>query len=356
MEAAAWGLKDRSTPEYDAKRAKLAAQMQYRHASRLLRELLPVSGGSTHSTVRKHARTTGQRFAAELRRAQQTGRSCMPPAASLTLGLDTGFVRALSCEGERHHSVVVGQLERPDGTHRHFATVRKTGKAQEEIRSRLHQMGYHSKTKVTVLTDGEEGLGVLACRALGKPIVPILDWFHIAMPLRSIRQNAKSLNARGAVHAETAKRIQDELEHLHWRLWHGKTHVIGDSFDDIRANLRKYGRRLRERREASVARKISFDLCRFDRYVRSKSARIVNYARSQQQGEPVSTSVVESTVQNLLNRRMDNKQQMQWSAGGANDLLQVRAAVLNGEFDALWQQATQVADEQKEERQLLAAA
>jgi hypothetical protein len=42
---------------------------------------------------------------------------------------------------------------------------------------------------------------------------------------------------------------------------------------------------------------------------------------------------VESAVNRLVNRRMNKSQQMRWSPHGAHFLLQVRAAVLNGDFD-----------------------
>jgi hypothetical protein len=55
--ASAAALKGRSTPEYAATRAKLAAQLPYRQAAQLLADLLPVSGGTTltsHGARHKH--------------------------------------------------------------------------------------------------------------------------------------------------------------------------------------------------------------------------------------------------------------------------------------------------------------
>jgi len=49
----------------------------------------------------------------------------------------------------------------------------------------------------------------------------------------------------------------------------------------------------------------------------------------------VSSCGVESTVNFLINHRMNKRQQMRWSRRGARSVLQVRAAVLNGEFDVL---------------------
>jgi hypothetical protein len=45
------------------------------------------------------------------------------------------------------------------------------------------------------------------------------------------------------------------------------------------------------------------------------------------------TSFVESTVNQLVSKRMVNRQQMQWTERGAHLLLQTRTRVLNGELE-----------------------
>lgn len=49
-------------------------------------------------------------------------------------------------------------------------------------------------------------------------------------------------------------------------------------------------------------------------------------------GEPVSTAFVESTINEVIAKRMAKKQQMQWSRKGAHYLLQTRTAALNNEL------------------------
>ena len=71
------------------------------------------------------------------------------------------------------------------------------------------------------------------------------------------------------------------------------------------------------------------------RFVRGNANIIVDYHRRQRGGPPVSTSLVESAVNHLVNRRMNKSQQMRWSTHGAHRLLEVRAAVINGEFEQL---------------------
>jgi hypothetical protein len=57
---------------------------------------------------------------------------------------------------------------------------------------------------------------------------------------------------------------------------------------------------------------------------------LVNYNHARIADERVSTAHVESTVNQLVNWRMCKKQQMRWSAAGAQLLLHVRTADLNG--------------------------
>ncbi|ECA9705354.1 recombinase family protein [Salmonella enterica subsp. enterica serovar Bredeney] len=59
---------------------------------------------------------------------------------------------------------------------------------------------------------------------------------------------------------------------------------------------------------------------------------IPNYGEMRRYGEPVSTAFVESTINEVIARRMAKKQQMQWSREGAHYLLQTRTAVLNNEL------------------------
>ena len=93
--------------------------------------------------------------------------------------------------------------------------------------------------------------------------------------------------------------------------------------------------------------------------MQNNAAIIVDYASRQRKGLRVSSAVAESTVNHLVNRRMNKNQQMRWSADGANRLLQVRSAVLNGEFDRLLRQpATSVpaADNSQSSTAVLALA
>jgi hypothetical protein len=71
-----------------------------------------------------------------------------------------------------------------------------------------------------------------------------------------------------------------------------------------------------------------------DRYLSSQSAWLVNYAERHRAGLRVGTSITEGTANFLVNRRMNKSQQMRWSRRGADLLLQVRCAIVNGKLGA----------------------
>ena len=59
---------------------------------------------------------------------------------------------------------------------------------------------------------------------------------------------------------------------------------------------------------------------------------IPNYGNRYRNVEPISSAVVESTVNQVISKRMCKKQQMRWTPAGAHRLLQLRVRVLDGEL------------------------
>jgi len=61
----------------------------------------------------------------------------------------------------------------------------------------------------------------------------------------------------------------------------------------------------------------------FDSYIRANTDRIPNCGERRRAGETISTSFVESTVNQVVSKRMVKKQQMRWSPQGTHLFLQV---------------------------------
>jgi hypothetical protein len=83
----------------------------------------------------------------------------------------------------------------------------------------------------------------------------------------------------------------------------------------------------------SRAPKLLKHLREFDTYIRNNQDYIPNYGERYRNGERIATGFVESTVNQVVSKRMVKRQQMQWTERGAHLLLQTRTKVLNGELD-----------------------
>ena len=67
-------------------------------------------------------------------------------------------------------------------------------------------------------------------------------------------------------------------------------------------------------------------------YLTAKQTRLINYGREYHAGHRISTARVESTVDQLVDWRMEKKQHMRWTRHGAQMLLHARCSLLNGEL------------------------
>ena len=67
-------------------------------------------------------------------------------------------------------------------------------------------------------------------------------------------------------------------------------------------------------------------------YLTANQTRLINYGREYREGHRISTARVESTVDQLVDWRMEKKQHMRWTRRGAQMLLHARCALINGEL------------------------
>ncbi len=182
-------------------------------------------------------------------------------------------------------------------------------------------MRWTGDTELIAYTDGCPGLrSILADAGVAGP--PILDWFHLAMCLQHAKQLAEGLPASEPNQLQAKAAIVAEVERLRWRTWNGKA-------KDAQITLKRT-RKLLAAFKGEPARKLKRALGAVDRYLRSQSAWLVDYAERHRAGLRVGTSLTEGTANFLVNRRMAKSQQMRWSRRGADLLLQVRCAVHNG--------------------------
>src|SRR5215218_10241301 len=96
--------------------------------------------------------------------------------------------------------------------------------------------------------------------------------------------------------------IIPEVERLRWRIWNGKAKDAQISIDRIHALLPSF--------ESEPARKLRRALDAVDRYLRSQSAHLVDYAERHRAGQRVRSMLTEGTANVLVNGGVDKEQQI----------------------------------------------
>jgi hypothetical protein len=189
----------------------------------------------------------------------------------------------------------------------------------------MKSQGMQMNQQVTFLSDGGETVRELQLY-LNPNAEHLLDWFHVTMRMTVMKQMAKGLESE-ELKATTLK----ALEHMKWNLWHGKVWRALQWIEELEMDLE--GEDLNEKQH-----KLLKQLQEFEVYISRNRSFIPNYGERYRYGETISTAFVESTVNQVISKRMVKKQQMRWSKKGAHLLLQVRSKVLNKELQPAFQQ------------------
>ena len=268
------------------------------------------------------------------------------PDMPLTVGLDGGYVHSCAQRSRKHgwFEVIAGKSVTDDGTSKRFAFVNNYDeKPKRRVFEVLKSQGMQSNQQVTFLSDGGDTVRDLQLY-LNPNAEHLLDWFHLTMRLTVMRQMAKGLGVAGTELREIALK---ELERIKWFLWHGNVFRALETMDDLAMDLDT---------EEPTAKEITLlkKLEEFETYIRNNAGFIVNYGERWRYGETISTAFVESTVNQVVSKRMVKKQQMRWSQKGAHLLLQIRTRVLNDELREVFRQWYPNFDQGDEDQKLAA--
>lgn len=345
-------LPERTTPELLYLEAKFAAQLSYGLTVDLLGEVLPIGATLSASTVRRHVHRVTERAEGELGEERPAfidgcprDWACLPrPAPPLVVGLDGGYVH--SCEQTSRRDgwfeIIVGKSVPGEGPAKCFGFVRSHDtRPKRRLFELLKAQGMQMNQAVTFLSDGGDTVRDLPLY-LNPQSEHILDWFHVTMRLTVMRQMVKGIRwpstadspgsavgdlAGAEALVDMAAELPRRLERLKWYLWHGNVFQALQVIDDVEVDIGVA-------EESPEQRKLLKAVREFGRYIRANRAGIPNDGDRHRHGEAISSAVAESTVNQVISKRMVKQQQMRWSPRGAHLLLQVRIAVLNDDLRA----------------------
>ena len=124
---------------------------------------------------------------------------------------------------------------------------------------------------------------------------------------------------------ELVEDIDASIESIKWYLWHGNVFRALQAIELLADGLY---REEMSPEQAKLLKKVE----EFQTYITNNQQFITNYGERYRNGERIATGFVESTVNQVISKRMVKKQQMRWSQKGAHLLLQVRTRVLDGDW------------------------
>ena len=84
--------------------------------------------------------------------------------------------------------------------------------------------------------------------------------------------------------------------------------------------------------ELTPSEKMKDRLTKLQSYLINNKTYLVNYSERYKSGKVIGSSLAESNVESLINKRCKGKQHMKWSREGVHPLLQVRASCASNDW------------------------
>ncbi|SOE54386.1 hypothetical protein SAMN05446635_0712 [Burkholderia sp. OK233] len=324
-------LPRRVTLELEYLQAKWAAHLPYRLATAMLKEVLPLDRGISSSGIRDRILDIGKQLDADFE-----GEIVQPPQSVAdeqvresshvaAVSVDSAWLR--NCDSGRdpgrHVNIVAGRATFTDGPPKLYAYVhREVTSAAARLDQFLGRNGVRSDERVTVISDDA---GEFAKTVEGSQLARgrILDWFHIAMKFQAAQRSVFGSKMIDSMERES---VETEITHAKWLVWHGKGSKALKRIKALDSRLLA--------REGYEFKTLWWNLNTVSSYLRNNARTLVNYSARHRKGLPISSSIAESAVNQVVSYRMAKKRQMRWTDEGAHCMAQVRVAVLNGEFSA----------------------
>jgi len=320
---------EHNSPELQYMETKWASLMSYGVTVDLLKEVLPINDALDAETIRRHLHRVAKRHEETIQDTPRCVSGCQhewealpKPDKPLTVGIDGGYVK--HCHDKKNNfEVIVGKCFSKTQPSKRMGFVQTL---EDNPRRRLMQLldkqGMQANQQITFLSDGGDSVRELQY-IMHPEAEHLLDWFHVTMRLTVANQFTKGLEKSDP---EQGAQSIKQLDSVKWYLWHGNVDNALEKLEDCYLLI--------EGNEIQYENKKKFlkHLNEMDTYIRNNRHLIPNYGEKYRFGETITTAFVESTVNEVVAKRMVKKQQMQWSPEGAHCLLQTRTSVLNDEL------------------------
>ena len=322
-------LADKNSPELQYIETKWASLISFAQTAKLLKDVLPVGETENAATIRNHLHSIAKRQEKELEEKPEYTSVCQneldklpKPDKPITVGIDGGYLKNWK-NRNNNFEIIAGKAFSKTQLSKRFGFIQKCdSRPKRRLMNVLINQGMQANQQIIFLSDGADNVRELQCMMYPES-EHILDWFHITMRITVLNQFAK-----GLIHSDpkSGKELEKHLESTKWYLWHGNVKKALDKIEDC------YFVSIDDEIKYRNKKKLIKYLEEFQTHIENNCHLITNYGEKWRYGETISTAFVESTINEVVAKRMVKKQQMQWAHIGAHYLLQTRTAVLNDEL------------------------
>jgi hypothetical protein len=322
-------LDNKNDAELQYIETKWASLISFEQTARLLKEVLPVSDTENAATIRNHLHRVAKKQEKELEGTPEYISACQneldklpKPGKPITIGIDGGYLKSWKNKNN-NFEIIAGKTFSKTQSPKQFGFIQAyDDHPRRRLMHLLMDQGIQANQQITFLSDGADNLRDLQWMMYTES-EHILDWFHITMRITVLSQFAK-----GLIHSDltSGKEFEKYLENTKWYLWHGNVEKALDHIEEC------YFISIDDEIKYRDKKKLAKYLEEFQTYIENNSHLIINYGEKWRYGETISTAFVESTINEVVAKRMVKKQQMQWTHVCAHYLLQTRTAVLNDEL------------------------
>lgn len=173
------------------------------------------------------------------------------------------------------------------------------------------KQGMTKATTVTAISDGAKNCWSVL-KSLEKDcetIEYVLDWYHIKDKFEKLQNKSEDPSA-------------SEIESIKWKIWHGNSSEA----------LKRLSNLYTETLDTVYTDKVHELL----KYLTLNKKYLVNYASRKENQLPYTSSIIESSVEQIINERHKKKQKAQWTRQGAHNVLQIRTSNASNRWDAEW--------------------
>ncbi len=210
---------------------------------------------------------------------------------------------------DKHHNEITQKTSVASALNDHQKTIKQL------VLNACREEGSNARvTELTCLTDGASNCWSIAhsLKPYCRELINVLDWFHITKRFTIINNSADT-------------DFQEQLEKVKWFLWHGKA--------------KKSLERLTQLQSAVEDEKLSSALQELYEYIDRNQSYITNYQERQATHLPFTSTIAESSVNELINTRQKNNKKMQWTREGAHNILQIRTSRFSKTWEQDWEKA-----------------